>query len=346
MRITIINEGLKLPAQFYGGSQRTIIYLLESIIKKGHNVNLLAGRGTKLNYCQFLTYKIQTSNLWDRVIRRIEFSLKSLYLAKDSDIIHTCKFWPNYHFLLNQTNKPIIYRQGNKCSADDFLRIKKNNPRNGYMQVASHSNAKILKGIEKDRLFVTPNATDTDLICPPKNVNGEYLAYLGRLNYDKGIDIAVKISLVSGIPLKIAGTINPNEPEAHILYEEKVKPFIGKNIEFIGPINDHQKSSFLGNAICLLMPNRWEEPFGLVMIESLAAGTPVIGTNKGAIPEIIDNGVNGFVCDSFDEIINAIENINLIDRKKCRAKAVNEYSKEKFILNNLNMYETIIANNN
>ena len=168
------------------------------------------------------------------------------------------------------------------------------------------------------------------------------MAYLGRLNYDKGIDIAVKISLTTGIPLKIAGEVRPHEYDAKKIFDEKVKPYLGRNIEYIGPINDSQKQEFLGNALCLLMPNRWEEPFGIVMIGSLSAGTPVIGTNKGAIPEVIDNGINGFVCNSYSEMIDSIKNINAIDRKKCREKAVKEFSKEKFIKNILNMYKSIV----
>ncbi len=344
MKITCINEGLIIPSVHYGGSERMFKLLFDSLIEKGHTVNLLAGAGSKVTECRLLTYKLkEKTNYFDRFYRRLDFSLKSFRLSINSDIVHTFKFWPNYHFILNNLKKPIIYRQGNSINPDDFLKIKNNNPKYGFMQCISKSQIRNLKGLEKDRVFFIPNATDTDLICPPKKSEGNYMAFLGRLNYIKGIDIAVKISLSTGIPLKIAGVLRPHEYEAKSLFDEKVKPYLGKNIEFIGPINDSQKREFLGNAICLLMPNRWEEPFGIVMIEALAAGTPVIGTNKGSIPEIIDHGINGFVCNSLNEMIDSIKNIHTIDRKKCREKAVNEYSKEKYISNILSMYKTVQA---
>ena len=343
MKITCIT-GLKIPVKYYGGSERMFETLFKSLLDKGHKVKLLAALGSKVSKCRLLTYRNLSGkpNLLNRAYTRIDFSIKSFLLSKDSDMVHSFLFWPNYHFLINNIKKPIIFRQGNLVDPYDFLRIKKNNPKYGYMQCVSKNQLRKLKGVQKNRIFVIPNATDTNLISPPLKSKGDYLAFLGRLNYHKGIDIAVQISLTTGIPLKIAGVIRPHEYDAKLIFEEKVKPYLGQKIKFIGPINDLQKKEFLGNAICLLMPNRWEEPCANVIPESLAAGTPVVGTNTGSIPEMIDDGINGFVCKSFDEMLDSINNIHLIDRKKCREKAVNEFSKEKYISNILNMYNTII----
>ena len=166
------------------------------------------------------------------------------------------------------------------------------------------------------------------------------------MNYDKGIDLAVRIAIESGENLKIAGVVRSSEIDAQKLFDEKVKPYLGKNIEYIGELDDQGKSSFLGNAKALLMPNRWEEPFGIVMAEALSAGTPVIGSNKGSIPEIITDGKDGFVCNTLQEMIKATEKLNVINYRNCREKAIAKYSKEVFINSVLDMYKKIISHKN
>ena len=178
-------------------------------------------------------------------------------------------------------------------------------------------------------------------MAPPSNPSAHYLAYLGRLNHDKGIDLAVQIALDVGIPLKIAGPVRPAEKEAFILYNEKVRPYLGRHIQHIGEISDHEKSEFLGNALALLVPNRWDEPFGIVMAEALACGTPIIGTNTGSIPEIVQSGLNGYVCDSYGDMLAAVSSLSAISREACRDIAVSKFDVEPFIDQVLAMYAEV-----
>ena len=343
MKICIISEPWKLPAKHYGGTERIISLLCEGLIERGYEVNLMAGKGTYYNVKKLIYYKNQSTNYIDRFFRRVDFSFKSVLASYDCDVIHTFKFWPSYHTFVNKLNKPIIYSNQGLSKEDDFSTIKKNNPKNGYLWVTTKSQLSNLRHEEKRGIFIIPMALDTNTIKPIKNPKRNYLAYLGRLNHDKGIDLAVKIALETGEKLKIAGEVRPLEKDAKQLFDEKVKPYLGKNIEFVGKINDQQKSSFLGNAKALLMPNRWDEPFGLVMAEALSTGTPIIGTNRGSIPEIITDGKDGFLCNNLEEMIKATKKLNKIDPINCREKAMAKYSKEVFIDSVIDMYKKVIS---
>ena len=343
MKICIISEPWKLPTEYYGGTQRIVSLLCEGLIERGFEISLMAGKGTAYKTKKTIYYKNQSTNLIDRAFRRLDFSIKSFMLAKDSDVIHTFKNWPNYHTIINKLNKPVIYSHQGVCKKDDFIVLKKCNPKNGYLWGVSNNQLSKLDNKEKNRIFMIPMALNTDIIKPVENPTRDYLAYIGRLNYDKGIDLAVKLSKMTGIKLKIAGEVREIEDNAKLLFKEKVEPFLGENIKFIGPINDQQKSDFLGNAKALLMLNRWDEPFGLTMAEALAAGTPIIGTNKGSIPEIIKEGENGFLCDSFQDMAQALKKLNTINSVNCRQTALNKYSKDVFINSILEMYEKVIS---
>ena len=312
--------------------------MLDGLIERGYEINLLVGKGSFYKTSKTFFYKNQNINVLSRAFRRIDFSVKSFLLSHDCDIIHTFKNWPSYHFLVNKLNKPIIYSQQFNCGKDDLRLLEKHNPNNGFIWGVSKNALSKLEYRNEKKVFFIPMAIDTELIKPILFPKRNYLAYLGRLNYEKGIDLAVKISKLTGIKLKIAGVVRESEKDSDILFEEKVKPFLGEDIEFIGPIEDSQKSDFLGNAKALLVPNRWEEPFGLVMAESLAAGTPVIGSNRGSIPEIIKSGYNGFVCNSLEEMCIAVSRLGELNYDNCRKSALKNYSKDIFIDSVLEMY--------
>ncbi|MEA5474676.1 glycosyltransferase [Synechococcus sp. CCY9201] len=343
MKITLIGEPWLMPPKYYGGADRMLHLLARGLEKRGHTVHLMAGKGSCEYGGRFISYKNQSKSLASRAYRRIDFGLKTLWLARDADIIHSFKFWPSYHWSVNNIGKPVVYTQQNTVSPTDLLSVIKSNPKHGYMQAISQSQIRNLNVQGSATPFVIHNAVDTEVIRPIVRPSRDYLAYLGRLNYDKGIDIAVRLSLQTGIPLKIAGVVRPAEPDAALLFEKAVKPFLGNQIEFIGAIDDSQKSRFLGNALALLMPNRWNEPFGIVIAEALSAGTPVIGTNLGSIPELVEDGKTGLICDSYDELFNSIHHVDKIRPGECRKAALNKFSEKVYMDNILRMYANILA---
>jgi glycosyltransferase involved in cell wall biosynthesis len=153
---------------------------------------------------------------------------------------------------------------------------------------------------------------------------GEYLAFLGRISPDKRPDRAIEVSRSLGIPLKIAAKVDHVD---RAYFEQAVKPHLDHQlIEFVGEVNEHEKDDFLGGALAYLFPIDWPEPFGLVMIEAMACGTPVIGWRNGSVPEVVRDGVSGFICETMQDFMHAVSRIGEIDRSACRADAFARFS--------------------
>jgi len=162
---------------------------------------------------------------------------------------------------------------------------------------------------------------------------GDYLAFLGRISSEKGLDTAIRVAQSAGMPIRIAArmplpiTSDPNVRADWEYYQNEVQPLLqGLDVELIGQVGGAAKDRFLHNAAALLFPTRWPEPFGLVMIEALACGTPVIALRHGSVPEVVEHGVTGFVCDTEDELVDAVGRVAEIDRGRCRAEAERRFS--------------------
>jgi glycosyltransferase involved in cell wall biosynthesis len=161
---------------------------------------------------------------------------------------------------------------------------------------------------------------------------GEYLAFLGRISPDKGLDTAIRVARKAGLPLKVAARMplpfrdDPNARADWAYWEDVVQPLLGSDVELIGEVSGLQKNAFLRKAAALLFPIRWPEPFGLVMPEALACGTPVLALRCGSVPEVIGDGVTGFVRDTEEELIEAVGHLKDIDRAECRREAERRFS--------------------
>jgi glycosyltransferase involved in cell wall biosynthesis len=170
---------------------------------------------------------------------------------------------------------------------------------------------------------------------------GQYLAFLGRISPEKGVDQAIEIAKQSGVPLKIAAKIDRSDAE---YFESRIKPLLDNSIvEFIGEIGALEKNEFLGNASALLFPINWQEPFGLVMIEALACGLPVIAYPFGSVPEIIEDGVIGFLVHDVAEAVQAVRRISTIDRRICRQVFQKRFTSKRMARDYVAIYERMIA---
>jgi glycosyltransferase involved in cell wall biosynthesis len=169
---------------------------------------------------------------------------------------------------------------------------------------------------------------------------GQYLAFLGRISPEKGLDHAIKIATASGMKLRVAAKIDRADRE---YYEKNIKPFMEHElIEFVGEIGNSEKDDFLGNAAALLFPIQWSEPFGIVMIEAMACGTPVIAYPSGSVPEVVLDGVSGFLVKNIDEGVAAVHRIADIDRRKCRQHFELNFSDERMAEDYLKIYQHVI----
>ena len=234
-------------------------------------INLLAAQNSTLfnGKTKFYRKYRYGKSFLGRAMNWAEFQFQTLRLLNDVDIIHSFLEWPELHFLLNKVKKPIVYCHQNRCQVNTLQRIIRVNPTFGYLQCISNNQISKIDITDPNKAFVTYNCVDTDFFKRENVEKEKFLLYLGRLNYEKGIDIAVRLSQDSGIPLKIAGPVRSEEKSASKLFLEKVKPFLSENIEYVGCVNDFDKRTLLSKAAALLMPNRWEEPFGIMNAEAL-----------------------------------------------------------------------------
>jgi glycosyltransferase involved in cell wall biosynthesis len=176
-------------------------------------------------------------------------------------------------------------------------------------------------------------------LLTPKSVKPSYFAFLGRIAPEKGVDRAIRIAAHCGVPLKIAAKVDRVDRE---YFEEQIRPMIRThNIEFIGEIGDKEKSNFLSGAVALLVPIDWPEPFGLVMIEAMACGTPVIAFNRGSVPEIIDDGLTGFIVEDETGAIGAVDRLELLSRAKIRKRFEERFTARRMAQDYLAIYRSL-----
>jgi glycosyltransferase involved in cell wall biosynthesis len=169
---------------------------------------------------------------------------------------------------------------------------------------------------------------------------GTYLAFLGRISPEKGVDRAIEIAIRAGMKLKIAAKVDPVDQD---YFMQKIRPLLGNPlVDFIGEVSELEKNDFLGKALALLLPVDWPEPFGLVMIEAMACGTPTVAFRRGAVPEIIDDGVSGFVCGGVDDAAAALSHIGGVSRKRCRQAFEERFTVARMIKDYVDLYERVI----
>ena len=179
-----------------------------------------------------------------------------------------------------------------------------------------------------------------DLLSFSGRPKGGYLAFLGRISPEKRPDRAIEIAARAGLPLKIAAKVDKHD---QAYWDEKIEPMIRAhpNVEYIGEIAEHQKARFLGDALGLVFPIDWPEPFGLVMIEAMACGTPIVAFRSGSVPEVIDNGVSGFVVDSVDDAVSAVSRLSEIDRNSVREAFEIRFTVERMARDYIKMYAAL-----
>jgi glycosyltransferase involved in cell wall biosynthesis len=175
---------------------------------------------------------------------------------------------------------------------------------------------------------------------PPGTGGGGYALFLGRMTPDKGIDTAIRVARAAGAPLVIAAKMREGPEVAY--FRQHIEPMLGASIEYVGEVGGAEKLELLAGARCLLNPIRWPEPFGLVMIEALACGTPVITMAHGAAPEIVDHGVTGFLCHDYAQLAGALAGVASIDRSTCRAIAKERFSSDRMVAEHLELYREVV----
>jgi len=339
--LVIADPHLPVPPEQYGGTERVVALVCKELQSLGHTVDLVAGPGShSFGGCLF-SHTAPTPSYLSRVFRKSWFQLLSVaLLARRPDVVLNFGRLDYLETLL-RTRIPIVCRFGNPVFQKELDWVL--DRRRHHLRFIGISRAQMGILAPQELIDIVPNSTVfSDFTPRPAAAETPYLAFLGRLTSNKGVDTAITVALRAGMRLKIAGNIS-DEPGGREFFERMIRPQIGGNIEYLGPVNDVQKRQLLGGASGLLFPIRWDEPFGIVMVESLACGTPVVATRCASTPEVIRHGVTGFLCDTLDEMVESCRHLAEIDRDLVRKEAKNRFSPEAMVQQYINVMQATIC---
>ena len=328
-----------VPPKLYGGTERVVSYLTEALVDEGHDVTLFAS-GDSQTAARLIPACSRSLRLHpdcvDQIAHHYVMLQEVLDRVEEFDIIH---FHVDYlHFPMSRmANLPQVTTLHGRLDLNDLVPLYR---KFGDMPVISISQAQrkplwwanwignVYHGLPQQSLSLG-------------DASGGYLAFLGRISPEKRVDRAIQIALEAGMPLKIAAKIDRVDRE---YFEREIKPLLSNpGIEYIGEIAEHQKSEFLGNAYALLFPVDWPEPFGLVMIEAMACGTPTIAFRCGSVPEVIRPGVSGIIVDNMADAVGAVPRIASLSRDKCRAEFEKRYTASRMAKDYTKVYEATLC---
>ncbi len=322
MRILLMMDpGISVPPPLYGGHERLVYMFAEEYTKMGHEVSLLAGPNSNISG-KVYTFGINNLNRskWQKA-KELVFAWRFLFSKrKDFDLIHNFGRLAYLFPITNSAAKKIM-TYGRPVSQKGIRFI--NSLPNQNMVFTACSDYCVSTGNVAGVWKTVYNAIDFSAYQLNEHVAADApFMFLGRLDKIKGLHTAIEVALEIGNKLWIGGNI-PDTPDNYAYFKEVLEPkFDGKQIIYLGALNDEQKNHYLGKAKALLFPIEWDEPFGMVMAEAMACGTPVIGFKRGSVPEVIEENITGFIVNNKAEMLAAIPKIANIDRAKCRSTAL------------------------
>jgi glycosyltransferase involved in cell wall biosynthesis len=327
-----------MPPRLYGGTERVVSHLTEELVRQGHDVTLFAS-GDSVTSARLVAGATQAIRLNPAIQDHIPHYMIMLDKLRRSahqfDVLHfhiDAFHMPLFRDIASKTVTTLHGRQ----DMPDLLPMYRAFP---DMPLVSISNAQRQPIIDANFARTIYHGLPLDLLKPNYDPRGGYLAFLGRISREKRPDRAIAIATALGLRLKIAAKVDKAD-EAY--FSEVIGPMLDRpGIEFVGEINDRDKTAFLGDALALLFPIDWPEPFGLVMIEAMACGTPVLGFRRGSAPEIIDDNVTGRVVASVDEAVRLLPQVMRLDRRGVRRRFEERFSALRMAADYLDVYRSL-----
>ncbi len=329
-----------VPPKLYGGTERVVSWLTEALIDLDCDVTLFAS-GDSTSRARLIPVSPRALRLSKPPIDpALAMSALVDAVAKRSaefDLIHWHTDWMHLP-LTPYLEAPSVTTLHGRLDLPAMTALVQGFGRSSFISISNDQRrplpglnwtATVYHGLPENLLSYRANATG-------------YLAFLGRLTPEKGPDIAIRVATAAGMPLRIAAKIPRGETR---YFKEAIKPMLNDSkIQFVGEVNDKQKNDFLGHAAALLFPIDWPEPFGLVMIEAMACGTPVIAWRRGSVPEIIEDGVTGFIVENEKEAVCAIRKLTSLDRARVRSAFERRFTAKRMARDYLRCFERLLPN--
>ena len=327
-----------VPPKLYGGIERVVSFLTEELVSMGHEVTLFASGDS--------VTRAKLAAGWPRALR-FEASIRDTIAphmvmieqvarrADEFDVVHChLDYWP--FSLFSRLNKPFLTTLHGRLDLPELAPVFRCF---NSVPLVSISDAQRRPLTQVNFVKTIHHGIPEDLLTP-QPVKQEYAAFLGRVSPEKGVDKAIRIAGAAGMRLLVAAKVDNADKK---YYDNEIKPLIDASpwVEFIGEINDAQKPAFLSGAHALLFPIDWPEPFGLVMIESMACGTPVIAFNRGSVPEVIDDGISGFIVHDEASAIAAVDRLGELDRATVRATFDRRFTARRMAEDYVDIYEEL-----
>jgi glycosyltransferase involved in cell wall biosynthesis len=328
-----------VPPRLYGGTERVVSFLTEELVAMGHEVTLFASgdssTSAKLEACWPTALRFD-AGLRDTIAPHMLMLERVQRQAADFDVLHChLDYWP--FSLLSRQRTPFLTTLHGRL---DLPELKAIYDCFNDVPLVSISNAQRKPLSQANFVDTIHHGLPADLLTPSGG-RRDYLAFLGRICADKGPDRAIRIAHQTGIPLKIAAKVDRVDRE---YYETVIRPMIdGTHVQMIGEIADHEKSEFLSGARALLLPIDWPEPFGLVMIEAMACGTPVIAMRCGSVPEIIQDGLTGFIVDDEAAAVSAVSRLDRLSTSVIRAQFEQRFTARRMAENYVALYDHMMV---
>lgn len=335
-----------IPPPGYGGTERIVSVLTEELVRRGHDVTLFA-TGDSATSARLIAGSrtglrrlIETPHPGRRVSLEVAYHLAELGEVRrrlsEFDVIHS--HLDSLAFPLGASiGRPFVSTTHGRLDLPDIRMVYRAYPTIPLVSISSSQQSYLP---EANWLGTVSNAIDLDRYTwQPKP--GSYLAFLGRFSPEKGPDQAIELAIRTGLPIKLAAKVDPQEVD---YYEAVIEPLLKHPlVEYIGEIGDAEKSEFLGGALAYLFPIDWPEPFGITLIEALACGTPVIARRRGAVPEIVEDGLTGFIGETLDDLERAIGRVHEIDRSLCRRRVEKSFSASNLADGYEQIYRDLVA---
>ena len=340
MRIAILAPvWFAVPPSGYGGIEWVVSLLADGLADAGHDVTLFASGDSRSKATISSIYPEAPSSLIGRTQPDLLHALSCFVRAGEFDVIN------DHTGMLGATlgatvGTPVVHTVHGPLDGEPgriYELIGRVAPQVGLISISMNQ-----RKPKPDLNWVANchNALDFSFY-PFKPTRGEYLLFLGRLSPDKGAHRAIAVAMETGLPLKIAG--KKQDPKEVTYFRELVEPHLVNGIEYLGEVSHGEKVELLQNARATLFPIEWEEPFGLVMIESMACGTPVIATRWGAVPEVIEHGRSGIIVDDYRQMVEALEHADELDPLELRRYVEEEFSPQRMVRDYVAAYEAAIA---
>jgi glycosyltransferase involved in cell wall biosynthesis len=323
-----------VPPLLYGGTERIVHYLTEALVSLGHEVTLFASGDsrTSARLVACCEQALRLADCEDPIAPHLAMAERVARRAGEFDVIHSHIDYLLFPAARRRPEAPVLTTLHGRLDLPELAGIHREFK---GMPVVS---------ISRDQRRPLPGAAWAGTVhhglprdlYPFRGKRGRYLAFMGRMSEEKRPDLAIEIATRAGVPLKLAAKVSRKDRD---WFEDRIRPMLSRpGIEFIGEIGEKDKAEFLGGAMALLFPIDWPEPFGLVMIEAMACGTPVIAFRRGSVPEVIEEGVSGFIVDDADGAVAKVAAAAALDRAGVRAAFERRFTAERMAKDYLRIY--------